>query len=375
MDFASKSSSFLHDQDPLQEDISLFLIQLAIIICLSKSLGFILKRIGQPAVIAEVIGGILLGPSAFGRIPGFTATIFPPSSLPLLKLVADFGLVLFLFLIGMELDPGQIQAALRKCSVISLAGIILPFILSLGVSKLLYDAYIPPTIPFATFALFCGVIMSITAFPVLARILTGQHLINTKVGQIALAAGMINDAVAWSLIILVISLVNNPSQAITALYAFLIIIAFAGFLWVAVRPFLQYFSINNGNEASTVVFVTMALSAFFTQSVGSDVIFGAFLVGIIVPHDGLAQEMSRQIEDVVTTLLVPIYFAFAGLNVDLSELDSFKVWGYTLLVIFTACVGKIVGCTFGARVTGIPWRESLTIGFLMNTKGYAIFLI
>jgi Kef-type K+ transport system membrane component KefB len=371
------SPSFLDGRNPLSQEVCLFLTQLFIIILISKTIAYFLKKINQPAVIAEVIGGILLGPTALGRIPGFTATIFPKESLPMLKLMADFGLLLFLFLIGMELDSTKLGASLKKSALISITGIVFPFLLSLGVSKLLYDKYTDPSVPFATFALFVGVAMSITAFPVLARIMTEQNLLHTEVGQIALTSGMIEDGIAWCLLILVIALVNNPANAINALYAFIIIAAFAVFLWLVVRPVLIRLIDNSesGNGASQsnvfIVFMVMIVSAFFTQAVGADVIFGAFLVGLIVPHsNGFAIAMTEKIEDLVTILFLPLYFAYAGLSVNLTYLNNGEIWGYVVLVLLCACSGKIIGCSVAASIAGTPRRESLTIGLLMNTKGY-----
>ena len=373
---AVTSSSFLDGRSPLSQEICLFLTQLAVIICVSKTIAYFLKKVKQPAVIAEVIGGVLLGPTAFGRIPGFTSTLFPAESLPMLKLMADFGLLLFLFLIGMEMDATKLGSSLKKCSLISVTGIIFPFGLSLAISKILYDKYTDPSISYVTFALFVGVAMSITAFPVLARIMTEQNLLHTEVGQIALASGMVEDGIAWCLL----TLVNNPANAINALYAFIIIAAFAVFLWLVVRPVLIYLieREESGNGASQtnvfIVFMVMIVSAFFTQAVGADVIFGAFLVGLIVPHsNGFAIAMTEKIEDLVTMLFLPLYFAYAGLGVNLTSLDNAEIWGFVALVLLCACSGKIIGCSVAARIAGTPQRESLTIGLLMNTKGYHFF--
>jgi Kef-type K+ transport system membrane component KefB len=370
------SPSFLDGRNPLSQEICLFLAQLVLIIVISKTIAIGLKRFQQPAVISEVLGGLLLGPTALGRIPGFTSNLFPDESLPMLKLMADFGLLLFLFLIGMELDPTKIGPSIRKCSGISLAGILLPFSISIPVSKLIYDKYTDPSVSFLTFSLFCGVAMAITAFPVLARIMTEQNLLHTEVGQTALAAGIIEDGIAWCLLILVIALVNNPANAINALYAFLIVAAFAVSLWLAVRPLLMRLidSSESGNGASQfnvfVVFVIMAISAFFTQAVGVDVIFGAFLVGLIVPHtNGFAIAMTEKLEDLVTILFLPLYFAYAGLGVNLSALNDLETWGFVVLVLVVAVFGKIIGCYAAARLSGTPHREALTIGLLMNTKG------
>lgn len=193
------SGSFLDGDNPLTSNISLFLVQLLVIIFLSKLIGLGLSRLNQPTVIAEVVGGIILGPTVLSRSLAFQSNVFPAASLPRLKLVADFGLMLYLFLVGMELDPITVARGFKKSSKISIAGIILPFGAGIGVSKVLYDTYADQTVPFSSFFVFCGVAMSITAFPVLARILTEQKLLNTEVGQITLAAAGTDDAIAWVL--------------------------------------------------------------------------------------------------------------------------------------------------------------------------------
>lgn len=230
--------------------------------------------------------------------------------------------------------------------------------------------------------MFCGVAMSITAFPVLARILTEQKLLGTDVGQITLAAAGTDDAIAWCLLILVVALINNPAHAINAFYVFLITLAFAAFLWLAVRPVMIYLikrsDSDNGADQFNVffVFLCMCVAAFFTQAVGVDTIFGAFLVGLITPHDnGFSIAMTEKIEDLVSILFLPLYFAYAGLNVQLGDLDDGQSWGFVFLVIVVACAGKIIGCTAAARSAGIPWRESFTVGFLMNTKGLVELIV
>ncbi|KAJ3319157.1 K(+)/H(+) antiporter [Boothiomyces sp. JEL0866] len=303
---AVAADSFLTGMNPLSQNISLFLTQMVIIVCTSRIVRLFLQYLNQPAVISEVVGGIILGPSALSSFPAFKNTIFPATSLPLLKLVADIGLILYLFMVGTELDLVKVAKEFKQSAAISLAGIFLPFASGVGVAKLVYDLYGDSSVPFSSFVVFCGVAMSITAFPVLARILTERKLLGTSVGNKTLAAAATDDAMAWSLLVLVVALINNPSQSIYALYVFLITAIWGILLAFTARPLFVY--LINHSEAENgatqfnvfVVFMTMAISAFFTQAVGIDAIFGAFLVGLITPHDkGFAIAMTEKIEDLV----------------------------------------------------------------------------
>ncbi|KAJ3271213.1 K(+)/H(+) antiporter [Terramyces sp. JEL0728] len=285
-------------------------------------------------------------------------------------------------MIGMELDPVKVAKEFRQSAAISLAGIILPFGLGVGVAKLVYDLYGDPSVPFTSFVVFCGVAMSITAFPVLARILTERKLLGTPVGNATLAAAASDDAIAWSLLVLVVALINNPSQAINALWVFLLVVAWGILLAFTARPLFVYLINNSEAENGAtqfnvfVVFMVMSISAFFTQAAGVDAIFGAFLVGLITPHDkGFAIAMTEKIEDLVLILFLPLYFAYSGLNTKLGTLNDGQTWGVILLIIVTACGGKILGCTMASRVAGVKWRESWTIGFLMNTKGLVEIIV
>jgi Kef-type K+ transport system membrane component KefB len=373
---AVHSRSVLDGENPLTEHISLFILQLLLIISFSRLLAVGLRHLKQPTVIAEVIGGILLGPTGLSRIPVFKENVFPTDSLPRLKLVADIGLVLYLFLVGMELDPVQITKNFRKAATISLAGIMLPFGMGVGVARLIYDQYIQSDIPFTSFFVFCGVAMSITAFPVLARILTERRLITTPVGQATITAAASDDAAAWCLLLLTVALINNPDRSINALFVFLIVIAFGLFLWIAVRPvfvmLVNRSRRDNGASQTNVfiIFIVMLISAWFTQAIGVHAIFGSFLVGLITPHDrGFAIALTEKMEDLVAVLFLPLYFAYSGLNTNLVELNDAMSWLMVLLVLVVACAGKIIGCTAAARFAKMPWRESIAIGLLMNTKG------
>jgi len=340
----------------------------------------------QPRVIAEIIGGILLGPSVFGRIPGFTDAIFPKDSMPTLSLAANVGLVLFLFLVGLEVDLRIMGSSWKLALSVGAAGMALPFGLGCAIAYGLYhqfrlDSGLQP-ISFGTYMLFVGVAMAITAFPVLCRILTELKLLQSQVGVIVLAAGVGNDVTGWVLLALCVALVNAGS-GITALYVLLVSVAYVLFLVYAVRPAFLWIlrrtgSIQNGPTQSVValtVLMTLA-SAFFTGIIGIHPIFGAFLIGLICPHDGgFAIKLTEKIEDLVTVFFLPLYFALSGLSTNIGLLNSGITWAYVIGVISVAFAGKVIGGTIAARLCKLVWRESLTVGVLMSCKGLVELIV
>ncbi|KAJ2500321.1 K(+)/H(+) antiporter [Coemansia sp. RSA 1972] len=377
----SDSPSIISGRNPIKfstsDPLTLFIVQLLIIVCLCRFLHFFLKRLYQPSVISEIIGGILLGPTALGRWKAFSTNVFPKESLVNLNLVANFGLVLFLFMIGLELDPRMLKKNISRGVAISIAGIALPFGLGAAVSYALYSILMDSAGKFVNFLLFCGVAMAITAFPVLARILTERNLLKTTVGSISMSAAAVDDVVSWCLLALVIALTNN-SSGLTALYVFLAGLAWVLFVILIVRPvylgYLRRSGVLSGRDPTqTVLFITFMMvlvSAFYTDAIGIHAIFGGFLIGVIIPHDGgFAVKVVEKIEDVVHIFFLPIYFTLSGLKTDFTDLKEGETWGLWVLVTFVAFFGKIVGCGLAARFTKFTWRESLTVGILMATKG------
>jgi len=311
-----------------------------------------------------------------GRIPGFATTIFNPAGLPYLNLVSNLGLVFFLFLVGLELDPALVVKRARFALGISFAGMAIPFGVGAAVSYVLFEELGPnTTVGFGQFLLFCGVAMSITAFPVLARILAEQKLLTTKVGFLTICAGAVGDIVAWILLALVVSIINSASR-ITPLYVVLLSIAWALVLVFIVRPvftFMIRITKSEDEPSQTMMAFTLAMvmiSGFVTDIIGVHEIFGAFLVGLIIPNDtGFADGVTKRIEDLVSVIFLPIYFALSGLKTQVGLLDNARIWGLVILTTFVACFGKIAGCSLAARVQGMEWRESFAIGVLMNCKG------
>ncbi|KAG2101590.1 Sodium/hydrogen exchanger family-domain-containing protein [Suillus discolor] len=358
--------------DPLR----LWIIQMGIIIMMGQLLSLGLGKIKQPKVIAEVLGGILLGPTAMGRIPGFTEHIFPAQSLPYLSLVANIGLCLFLFIIGLEIDASIIKRSVRSSLFIALSAMALSFGLGAAISVPLYHNLIPSSVKFTNFMLFTGVSFSITAFPVLCRILTALKLLDTTVGMVVLSAGVCNDVVGWSLLALAVALVNATS-GLTALWILLTCVAFVIFLLWPVRIALLWFARFTGSTENgpTMFFMTVTIlifwaCAFFTDIVGVNAIFGAFLAGLIVPREsGLAIALTEKLEDMVTIIFLPLYFTLSGLSTNLGLLNTGTIWGFTFAIICLDFSGKFTACTITARITGMSWRESSTVGSLMSCKG------
>ncbi|PYH93391.1 putative K+/H+ antiporter [Aspergillus ellipticus CBS 707.79] len=380
----------LEGSNPTHYDTSnpiiIFIIQAGIIIIFCRLLHWPLSKIRQPRVIAEVIAGVLLGPSVMGRIPGFTDTIFPTASIPNLNLVANLGLVLFLFLVGLETNMRFLVSNWRVAISVSAAGMILPFGLGCAIAYGLYNTFQnePDTVDvnFDTYLLFIGIAMAITAFPVLCRILTELKLLTTNVGVIVLSAGVGNDVVGWILLALCVALVNAGS-GITALYVLLVCVGYILFLVFVFRPLFLRFLQRTGSlqkgPSQSVVAVTLLIalaSAFFTQVIGIHAIFGGFIIGLLCPHEGgFAIKLTEKIEDLVAALFLPLYFTLSGLQTNLGLLDTGTVWGYVIGIIAIAFTAKVAGGALASRFCGLLWRESLSIGVLMSCKGLVELIV
>ncbi|KAI9315422.1 Sodium/hydrogen exchanger family-domain-containing protein, partial [Zopfochytrium polystomum] len=368
------------------------LLQVVVILLACRAISYPFRFLRQPRVIAEVIGGILLGPTALGRWTWFRSTIFPSASLPPLNLLANLGLVLFLLLMGLELDLSVVAKRARTSLTISFTGICLTFAISIGISRFFY-LYIPgiaDSVEYPKLLIFIGVAMSVTALPVLARILTERGLLRTPVGVTVISAAAVDDAVGWTALALVISLIAAASP-LTGLYILLTVLAFAAFMFLAIRPLLsriyQYLSSLHNQNANRehetlsqpmviVAFVTCLIASFFTSAVGIHPIFGAFLTGLTLPREnGFAVKLSEKIEELVSVVLLPLYFTYSGLRTNIGAINS-GVSGLSLVLVLLGCMtGKIGGCTLAARSCGLSWREAFAVGILMDTKGLVEIII
>lgn len=357
--------------------LALLLAQLATIILVSRALGVVMRWLGQPMVIAEMLAGIALGPSLFGLLfPGAFNALFPVASFGTLKILSQVGLVLFMFLVGLELDPALLRGRRHASVLISHASIVLPFLLGAGAAHWLHAGYAPSGVAFLPFALFMGTAMSVTAFPVLARILTERGLFQSRVGSIAIACAAVDDVTAWCLLAFVVAMARSHGLS-EALLTIALSLAFIVFMLAVARPALRRLgqrivetrgSLTPGVVA-TVLFLLL-LSAAITEIIGIHALFGAFLFGAALPKDTpLAKALAAKLESVAVLLLLPLFFAFSGLRTRIGLVSGVEQWLVVALIVSLATLGKFGGSTLAARITGLRWREANAIGVLMNTRG------
>ncbi|KAG8425547.1 hypothetical protein J3458_002236 [Metarhizium acridum] len=369
-----------------KDPIILFIIQAVLIVTVCHLLHWPLSKIRQPRVIAEVVGGIILGPSVMGRIPGFRQAIFPDASLPNLSNVANLGLILYLFLIGLETDVRFLISNWRIATSVAVAGLALPFGVGCALAYGVYHAFrsdeglVP--IKFEVYMLFIGIAVAITAFPVLCRILTELKLLDTNVGVITLSAGVANDVVGWILLALCVALVNAGS-GLNSLWILLSATGFMLLLLVVVKPSLLWLLRRNGSlehgpsqSIISLILLIALISAFFTGIIGIHPIFGGFMAGLIIPRqDRFNIRVTEKLEDLIGALFLPLYFTLSGLNTNLGLLDSGTAWGYIFATTFAAFFSKIIGASVAARFSGLVWRESFSIGVLMSCKGLVELIV
>jgi Kef-type K+ transport system membrane component KefB/nucleotide-binding universal stress UspA family protein len=356
--------------------VTLLLLQIAAILVVSRLLGVVTRRLGQPLVIAEVTAGIVLGPSLLGWLwPEAMAAVFPSHSLEVLKMLSQVGLVLFMFLIGLELDPRLLRGRARASIAISHSSIAAPFALGALGAWLLYEDYAPEGVRFLPFLMFMGAAMSITAFPVLARILSERNLFATRVGTIAITCAAVDDVTAWCLLAFVVGVARSEGVE-HALWTTGLSLGYLAVMLLVVRPLLQRLGkrvrSREGLTPNTIAFVLLLLllSASATELIGIHALFGAFVMGAILPKDGgLSGAIADRIESVAVVLLLPLFFAYSGLRTEIGLVNSWTEWGVTAFVIALATVGKFGGSFLAARWTGLRWREASAIGILMNTRG------
>jgi Kef-type K+ transport system membrane component KefB/nucleotide-binding universal stress UspA family protein len=356
--------------------LTLLLVQIAVIISVSRLFGVVTKRLGQPLVIAEVLAGIVLGPSLLGWLrPEAMAALFPSDSLAVLRMLSQIGLVLFMFLVGLELDPKLLKGRTHTSVAISHTSIIFPFLLGSGLSWWLYDAYSSPKVAFVSFTLFLGAAMSVTAFPVLARILSERHLLTSRVGAVAIACAAVDDVTAWCILAFVVAIARAQGIG-QAIWTTGLALTFIVGMLFGVRPFLQRLSlrVTNRDGLTPGVVAASLLLLFFsstvTELIGIHALFGAFLFGTIIPKDGkLAESLADKVETVAVVLLLPLFFAYSGLRTEIGLVNRPWEWLVTGVIILVATIGKFGGSALAARLTGLRWREASAIGILMNTRG------
>ena len=360
----------------LHHPLALLLAQIVTIILVARLFGWICMKIRQPTVIGEMIAGIVLGPSLLGMyFPEFSAFLFPKESLGNLQFLSQIGLILFMYIVGMELDLSVLRKKAHDAVVISHASIIIPFALGIGLSYFVYQEFAPEGIQFTSFALFIAISMSITAFPVLARIVQERNLQKTKLGTIVITCAAADDITAWCILAAVIAIVKAGSFA-SSIYVIIMAVAYVFLMIKIVRPFLKRIGdLQAGKNTISkpmvaIFFLTLILSAYGTEVIGIHALFGAFMAGAIMPENAKFRTLFiDKVEDVALVLLLPLFFVFTGLRTQIGLLNDSHLWITAGFIILTAVIGKFAGSALTARFVGINWKESLTIGALMNTRG------
>lgn len=360
----------------LRHPLALLLLQIVIVVIVARIFGWIFNKIGQPTVIGEIIAGVVLGPSLFGAyFPEASALLFPVESLGNLEFFSQIGLILFMFVVGMELDLKVLKSKIGDAVMVSHAGIIIPFALGMILGYFLYTDYAPEGTNFLSFALFMGIAVSITAFPVLARIVQERGIHKTKLGTVALTAASIDDITAWCLLAVVIAIVKAGSF-MSALYVIGLASLYVVFMIKFVRPFLG--KIGEINKYKTtlakpvvaIFLLVLIVSSYLTEIIGIHALFGAFMAGAIMPESQRFRHIFvEKVEDVALVLFLPLFFVYTGLRTEIGLLNNIELWEITGLIILVAVCGKFLGSALTAKYAGQTWKESLTIGALMNTRG------
>ncbi|MBS0203953.1 MAG: cation:proton antiporter [Planctomycetes bacterium] len=359
---------------PGAQELPRVLLSLITVIVTARLLGTAIQWVGQPRVIGEVVAGIVLGPSFLGRLsPAVTEFLLPESSMPTLEMFAQLGVVLYMFLVGLELNSDQLRTHAGSTVAISHASILAPFLLGTLLAAGVYRAYAPPGVTFTSFSLFVGVAMSITAFPVLARILTDLGIERTSLGAVALNCAAVDDVTAWCLLAFVVGV--TQSNLLGAIMTLVLATVYISLMIGLVRPGLtRWLRVATGtplsNESVAWILVGVLTSSLITEAIGIHAIFGAFLLGAIIPHESdIARSFRHKWEDVVSTMLIPTFFAFTGARTDLGILSGPFDWIICGVFIAVATAGKFGGTVVAARIMGLDWNAAASLGILMNTRG------
>ena len=370
-------------------DLGLLLAQLVVILVAARAAGLLMRPLGQPAVIGEMIAGLALGPSLLGAVaPNVLAALFPAGGMLPLAALSQLGVLLFMFVVGLRLDLTLLRGRAHVAVAVSHASIIAPFLLGAALAPLLHPAFAPPGVGLLPFALFLAAAMSVTAFPVLARILDERGLRGTRIGTVAIAAAAVDDVTAWCILAAVVAVARSTGAtgAGGGLSAFATTIGLAAawvlFLFAVVRPALARAAARRSVVVPSAQLVSVAVvgafvSAWATERAGVHALFGSFLAGVIVPRGGaddparggLAEMLAHRIEAVVGAVLLPVFFAFTGLRTSVGLVQGGTAWALAGLILLVAVAGKLGGSAGAARLFGMPWREALAVGTLMNTRG------
>ena len=358
-------------------DLFQLVLQIAVILVAARLVGFLFQKIHQPQVMGEMVAGILLGPSLLGWLaPGVSAALFPPASLSYLNALSQVGLVVFMFVVGLALNPSDLRGYGHAAVLTSHVSIVAPFCLGGLTALYLYPRLSDDGVTFTGFALFMGAAMSITAFPVLARILTERGLLRSRMGTMAIACAAVDDVTGWCILAYIVVLVRVTHAARPAWVTIAGSLAYVLIMVFVVRRILPAFEreFRKRNRLSdnlvAVIVVLVLVSALATEWLGIHLLFGAFLMGAIMPKTPeFTHYLLHKFESVTVVLLLPLFFAFTGLRTRIGVGGGRAIWFYSAIVIVVAITGKLGGSMFAARLAGMPWREAASLGILMNTRG------
>lgn len=364
------------------DTVILVLIEVLIVIGMSRLIGLAFRWIKQPLVIGEIVAGIMLGPSLFGWVaPNLAATLFPPETVPFLNVLSQVGLIFFMFLIGLELNPKYLTGNLKIAVLTSHVSILVPFLLGTLLALLLYPLVSNASVSFTAFALFLGAAMSISAFPVLARIITENNLHRSRLGTLALTCAAVDNVTAWCLLVIAIAVAREGSIG-GAWHTIIKSLLYIGFMVTVGRSFLQCLAIYYRRTERlnqlllALIYMGVVASALITELIGIHLIFGAFLLGTIMPKNaGLVREIAGKTEDFVLIFLLPVFFAYSGLRTEIGLVNRPELWLLCALVLFVAIAGKYTGTYVAARFSGIEKREASALGWLMNTRGLTELIV
>jgi Kef-type K+ transport system membrane component KefB len=356
--------------------LSILLLQLIVIIVVAKLFGAIFRRIGQPPVMGEMVAGIVLGPSVLGWVwPAAAAFLFPSHSMTTLGVLSQVGVVLFMFIVGMELDLDHLREKASAAIMVSHASIIVPFLLGAALALTLFPALATPGTTFTPFGLFLGIAMSITAFPVLARILKDRQLTQLPLGTTALACAAVDDVTAWCILAVVVAIVNSTGLG-GALFTIALTVVFVMLMLLLVKPQFEPFinrRINDPKYSRRLLAGVLAFAltcAWLTETIGIHALFGGFIAGVVMPSNpGVEKFLQDKIEAFSSTVLLPLFFVFTGLRTQVTLLNDWWSWLICVAIVVVAVVGKLGGSMLMARWTRMSWRDSFAIGALMNTRG------
>jgi len=359
-----------------QHPLAMLLLQILVVLALAKCFAYLFKLLGQQSVIGEIAAGIVLGPSLLGWLwPEAYGFLFPASSLGNLHLISQLGLILFMFIIGMELQLDSLRTKASQAMVVSHVSILLPYLLGIGLAYFIYTDFAPSNISFLPYALFMGIAMSITALPVLARILKERNMLQSATGNMAIICAAIDDVSAWFLLAIVIS-IAKAGDWVNAALTIVLTLVFVLIMWYLIKPFLLRMAkkLCQDGKASpgyiAIVFLLLIASALLTEAIGVHALFGAFMAGVIMPEEMSIRKMfTEKVEDVSVMLLLPLFFAFTGLKTQIGLLNASHLWLLCLVIIILAIIGKFAGSAIAAKLVGQSWKDALSIGALMNTRG------